>query len=125
MARMVAVVLLGCVWICGPLRVEACFRVPTVTPPPRPALATKCAAIKRSQAVLRAYVKTHPCPSTGKYSTSCPEYVLDHRYPLCAGGLDQPDNIAWQKKYPDSIDKDRLEREVCRLKPRACPHVGD
>ena len=84
-----------------------------------------CPPVKRSQAVKRAYVKVHPCPATGKHTVSCPGFVLDHRYPICAGGKDTPANLAWQRYRPDSLDKDRLERELCRLKRPVCPHQGD
>jgi hypothetical protein len=83
-----------------------------------------CPPVKRSQAVLRAFRQAHPCPVTGLTTGACQGWVLDHRYPLCAGGTDTIDNLTWQELQA-SKDKDRLERELCRLKPRNCPSQGD
>jgi hypothetical protein len=83
-----------------------------------------CPPIKRSQAVVRQFRKIHPCPATGRTTGACKNWVIDHRYPLCAGGKDAVANLAWQELQA-SRDKDRLEREVCRLRPRSCPHQGD
>ncbi len=59
--------------------------------------------------------KDTPCPATGKTSGACPGYVVDHKYPLCAGGLDAPENMMWQEKAA-SLVKDRIERELCACK---------
>ncbi len=86
--------------------------------------APPCPRIPRSQTVLRHFRQTHPCPATGTMQAHCPGYVIDHRWPLCAGGTDTVDNLAWQTLQA-AKDKDRLEREVCRLRPHPCPHQGD
>ena len=52
--------------------------------------------IKRDPAQRRAFMRTHPCPSTGKTSGACPGYVVDHVDPLKRGGADRPSNMAWQ-----------------------------
>jgi hypothetical protein len=85
-----------------------------------------CPKITRSQAVLRAFQRTHPCPSTGKTRGKCPGYILDHGIPLCLIGKvgDVVENINWQSVAEAKL-KDRLERTVCRAHPRACPHQGD
>jgi len=85
-----------------------------------------CPKIKRSQAVLHTFQRTHPCPSTGKISGKCPGYILDHGIPLCLIGKtgDVVENINWQSVVEAKL-KDRLERAVCRAHPRACPHQGD
>jgi hypothetical protein len=126
MARIVAVVLLGCVWVCGPLRVEACLRVPDTVQAPGPTVAARCAAIKRSQAVLRAFRKAHPCPATGLTTGPCAGWVIDHQIPLCLCGLecDVQFNLHWQDEVTAKI-KDRLEKKLCRLQPRPCAHLGD
>ena len=69
----------------------------------------------RDPAQVALFRKTHACPSTGKFTGACPGWVVDHRYPLCAGGKDEPANMAWQDKTA-SFDKDRIERELCACK---------
>jgi hypothetical protein len=59
-----------------------------------------------------AFVKEHPCPSTGKTRGACPGYVVDHIKPLCAGGADRPSNMAWQT-VAEAKKKDKLERKQC------------
>lgn len=56
--------------------------------------------------------KDHPCPSTSKTTGACPNYVVDHIFPLCAGGPDTPSNMAWQDRAQSYI-KDSLERAYC------------
>ena len=76
-------------------------------------------AFARDPAVVRAFRKANPCPSTGKTSGACPGFVVDHRVPLCAGGPDDVRNMAWQS-VADAKWKDGVERQLCaRLK--ACP----
>ena len=60
-----------------------------------------------------AFMKHHPCPSTGKSSGACPVYVIDHIKPLCAGGADRPSNMQWQSKEEAKL-KDREEKRECR-----------
>ena len=64
--------------------------------------------IKRSKAVRDAFMRDHPCPSTGKRSGACPGYVVDHVRPLKRGGADHPSNMQWQSKE-DAKAKDRWE----------------
>jgi hypothetical protein len=59
-----------------------------------------------------AFMKHHPCPSTGRTSGTCPGYVVDHIKPLCAGGADRPSNMQWQT-VAEAKKKDRLERKQC------------
>jgi hypothetical protein len=67
----------------------------------------------RDPAQRRAFVQSHPCPSTGKTKGRCPGYVVDHVKPLCAGGPDRPSNMQWQTTA-EAKNKDRLEREQCK-----------
>jgi hypothetical protein len=50
---------------------------------------------KRDPAQRHAFMKTHPCPSTGKTSGACPGYQVDHRTALACGGADSPENMQW------------------------------
>jgi len=67
----------------------------------------------RDTAQRAAFVKMHPCPSTGKSRGRCPGYVIDHVMPLCAGGRDHPTNMQWQTQE-EAKQKDRKDREMCR-----------
>jgi len=67
----------------------------------------------RDPAQRRAFVKEHPCPSTGKTKGRCPGYVVDHIKSLCSGGADHPSNMQWQT-VEQAKKKDRLEREQCK-----------
>jgi hypothetical protein len=64
--------------------------------------------IKRSEVARHDFRKSHPCPSTGKSSGSCPGYVIDHVTPLKRGGADSPNNMQWQTQA-DAKRKDRTE----------------
>jgi hypothetical protein len=67
----------------------------------------------RDPAQRAAFMKSHPCPSTGKTKGSCPGWIVDHIKPLCAGGPDHPSNMQWQTTA-EAKKKDRLEREQCK-----------
>lgn len=73
------------------------------------------AGAPRDPKTVVEFRKTHPCPHTGLVTGPCPGYVVDHMYPLCAGGADAPSNMMWQE-YGASLVKDRLERELCRCR---------
>ncbi len=76
--------------------------------------------IVRSKSAVRLFRSTHPCPSTGKRAGSCPGYVVDHLWPLCAGGCDVPENMQWQE-IEASKRKDKLERRACLRPGEAAP----
>lgn len=72
--------------------------------------------IKRSQAVLRAFQRIYPCPSTGLKTGACPGWAINHTIPLACGGCDSLANLDWM---PDRIKscaepwcRDRWERQV-------------
>jgi hypothetical protein len=69
----------------------------------------------RDPAQVSAFRKNHACPSTGKFDGACLGWVVDHNYPLCAGGADLPSNMSWQEQRQSYI-KDRIERELCTCK---------
>ena len=73
------------------------------------------ARLERSAQVVREFRQTHACPSTGRFRGPCPNYVVDHLWPLCAGGADRTWNMAWQE-LADSKRKDRWEKAICRGK---------
>jgi hypothetical protein len=77
------------------------------------------AAFARDPAQVRMFRKETPCPATQSIKGACPGYVVDHIYPLCAGGLDVPENMMWQD-LKQSYAKDRIERELCKFKKRSC-----
>jgi hypothetical protein len=71
-----------------------------------------CPPAPRSRAVLRAFQRLHPCPSTGKTTGACPGYIFDHIQPLACGGKNEIANIQWQT-IADARAKDKWERIGC------------
>lgn len=52
--------------------------------------------IPRSSQARHDFMKSNPCPSTGRTSGACPGFVVDHVVPLKRGGADNPGNMQWQ-----------------------------
>jgi hypothetical protein len=79
----------------------------------------------RSAKATRTFQATHPCPSTGwtkptrvgGHTIICPGYVIDHVWPLCAGGADDPANMQWQT-VAAAERKDVWEHRVCAERRR-------
>lgn len=69
--------------------------------------------IKRSSWQVRKFRAAHPCPATGRVTGTCTGYVVDHIWPLCAGGPDKAANMQWQTRA-ESLVKDRAEKTMCR-----------
>lgn len=69
--------------------------------------------LHRSQSTLIQFQKSHPCPSTGKTSGSCPGFVKDHFVAISSGGPDIPSNLMWSE-YNWSILRDKQERHLTR-----------
>ena len=67
----------------------------------------------RGTAARYAFARHNACPATGKFGLSCPGFVVDHIFPLCAGGPDSVANMQWQE-IRESYQKDALERKLCR-----------
>lgn len=77
--------------------------------------------IHRSSAVISAFRKVHPCPSSGQVTGACPGWQINHVIPLACGGRDAVDNMGW---FPTDIKAcagahciDRWERKVYALTP--------
>ncbi len=64
--------------------------------------------IKRDPDQRARFIRSHPCPSTGKKHGACPGYVVDHVRPLKEGGRDDPSNMQWQT-VRDAKAKDKWE----------------
>jgi len=45
---------------------------------------------------VRAFVRSHPCPSTGLVKGPCTGYIINYIKPLNHGGSDTPENMRWQ-----------------------------
>lgn len=73
----------------------------------------------RDPGVVRAFRKQHPCPATQRTTGACPGWVVDHLWPLCAGGPDETWNMAWQRA-DDAKRKDNIERAVCAAQKKSC-----
>ena len=69
--------------------------------------------IARSATQVHHFKIQNPCPATGYFSTHCPGYVVDHIVPLCACGVDRPENMQWQS-VAEAKEKDRFERAQCK-----------
>jgi hypothetical protein len=75
--------------------------------------------IYRDSKVLLAFAKAHPCPETGRPTTSCRGvdrvWHIDHVIPLAVGGCDAVWNLQWLPTDLKSCAvscKDRWERRV-------------
>jgi hypothetical protein len=76
-------------------------------------LALAASACARDPAKVREFRRLNPCPATGRTTGACGGYVVDHKWPLCAGGPDAIDNLQWQTEA-DALAKDKIEWRVCR-----------
>ena len=75
-----------------------------------------CAALggqPRSMAERAAFVRHHPCPSTGLSRGACPGWEVDHVVALCAGGADSRQNMQWLS-VAEHREKSRVDRAICR-----------
>lgn len=67
----------------------------------------------RDRAQVRAFRAENPCPATGLKRGACPNFQVDHRIPLCAGGPDRPSNMQWITKE-DHRFKTLVDVRECR-----------
>ena len=98
-------------------------------PPPEAFIETRICGITRnasgdivrSQAVVRAFKRIHPCPNTGLPTGSCVGWAVDHVIPLASGGCDYVSNMQWLpnsiKRTSDPDNKDRWERKINAVPP--------
>lgn len=77
--------------------------------------------IIRSSAVLYAFKKVHPCPSTLSRTGSCSGWSIDHVVSLECGGIDAVWNLQWLpnsiKSGTDPHNKDRFELKIYAASP--------
>lgn len=69
--------------------------------------------IVRSSTEIQIFKRQNPCPASGKLFGTCPGYQVDHSIPLCAGGLDKMENMAWLT-VADHRWKTRIDVRECR-----------
>ena len=71
--------------------------------------------IIRRAAVRDAFLRAHPCPSTGLREGRCEGWQVDHVIPLACGGCDAVSNMQWlpvSLKVAPVVGKDRFERKI-------------
>lgn len=77
--------------------------------------------IRRRAAVLAAFQRIHPCPSTGLTKGACPGWQMNHDRPLACGGCDAVSNLSWipvdVKSCAGPHCVDRYERKINALNP--------
>lgn len=72
--------------------------------------------IRRRADVIAAFRKVHRCPSTGRYTGACPNYAINHVYPLACGGADAVWNMVWMRN-DIKAQVDRIERRISAAEP--------
>lgn len=66
----------------------------------------------RSYLSIKQFKLDNPCPVNGRYKGRCEGWIIDHSQALACGGLDAPNNMAWQT-IADAKAKDKWERVGC------------
>lgn len=74
-------------------------------------------AESRSKAQRSAFVRANPCPETGVTRGACPGWEVDHIEPLCAGGVDRPENMQWLQVDEHKV-KTKRDVRFCRIADR-------
>jgi hypothetical protein len=67
----------------------------------------------RDPAQRAEFMKSHPCPATGRSVGACPGHQVDHVLALCAGGADTAANMQWLSTELHKI-KTRSDAAACR-----------
>jgi hypothetical protein len=52
--------------------------------------------VTRDNARLR-FMRAHPCPATGQFTTNCPGWRVEYIVPPERGGADRADNFKWER----------------------------
>jgi hypothetical protein len=82
----------------------------------------------RSAAVVAAFKRQHPCPSTAATTGACIGWAVNHVIPLACGGCDAVSNMQWLpvviKTGWQDWSVDRFERKIYASNPRVTntPH---
>lgn len=66
-----------------------------------------------SAAEVLSFKRAAPCPSTGLKRGACPGYEVVHMIPLCLGGQDKRENMAWLSVEDNKI-KTSIDVRHCR-----------
>lgn len=66
----------------------------------------------RSYQAIKQFKLLNPCPANGRDKGPCKGWIIDHTIALACGGLDTPENMAWQT-IAEAKAKDRWERVGC------------
>lgn len=53
--------------------------------------------IVRPDAARVQFMREHPCPATGQFTTDCPGWRVEYVVPLERGGTDTADNMKWER----------------------------
>ena len=94
-------------FLCALLTTVICSNVAAFDP-----LRDSAGKILRSRAAVAKFKSHNACPITGRRVGACVGYVVDHKQPLCADGVDAPENMQWQT-IDLSRKKDRIEIALC------------
>lgn len=104
---------------------SACLALATAVSAALMAPAALAERIARDPAQVRAFRADHPCPATGRTRGACPGYQVDHPRPLCAGGLDRPENMQWLRTEDHAFKTVVDVRECRKLRASAAQPASD
>jgi hypothetical protein len=61
------------------------------------ATATQHHHVVRADSARLAFMREHPCPATGQFTTNCPGWRVEFIVPPERGGADLPSNLRWER----------------------------
>ena len=53
--------------------------------------------VVRADSARLAFMREHPCPATGQFTTNCPGWRVEFIVPPERGGADLPSNLRWER----------------------------